>query len=225
MKSVLSASIMCADPLSMRAELDLLAASEVKYFHCDVMDGHFVPNLMLSTETIRAVKRAYPQKPLDIHLMVEAPERMLDWFPFGEGDVVSIHYESTRHVHRALSMVREKGASAALALNPATPLECVREVLADIDMLLLMTVNPGFAAQKMVASALDKIKRARAMLDSLGFCEMPIEVDGNCSLANIPRMESAGASVFVAGSSSVFSAERGLTVGLRETLGCLARRA
>jgi len=213
---------MCANPLAMRAELDALMHPAVAWFHCDVMDGHFVPNLMLSTETIRAVKAAYA-KPLDIHLMVERPEFMLDWFPLGPGDMVSVHYESTPHVHRALGMIRERGALPALALNPATPLECAREVLADIDMLLLMTVNPGYAGQRLVSGALDKIARARAMLDGLGYARIPIEVDGNCSLQNIPRMEAAGANLFVAGTSSVFSATDGIEKGLADTLACLRK--
>lgn len=221
MKSTLSASIMCADPLRMRDDLDALSGDGVQYFHCDVMDGHFVPNLMLSTETVKAVKASYG-KLLDIHLMVESPERMLDWFPMGPGDVVSVHYESTRHVQRVLSMIRDKGATPALALNPGTPLEAAREVLGDIGMLLLMTVNPGFAAQKMVPSALDKISRARAMLDALGYAHVPIEVDGNCSLENIAGMEAAGASVFVVGSSSVFG-KQGARAGLADTLGALRR--
>lgn len=220
MRSLLSPSIMCANLLSLREDLDYLAQQEVAYFHMDIMDGHFVPNLMLSTELVKTIASQY-ETPLDIHMMVEYPERMLDWFPMAEGDVVSVHYESTPHVHRALSMIRGRGAHAALALNPATPLECAREVLPDIDMLLLMTVNPGFAAQRMVASALDKIQRARAMLDALGYSHIPIEVDGNCSLSNIPLMEAAGASVFVVGSSSVFSAEHGLVKGLAMTQACL----
>jgi len=211
---------MCANPLSMGADLDRLTHPAVTWFHCDVMDGHFVPNLMLSVETIKAVKAAYA-KPLDIHLMVERPESLLAWFPFGPGDMVSIHCESTPHVHRALGMIRERGALPALALNPATPLECAREVLADIDMLLLMTVNPGYAGQPLISGALDKIARARAMLDGMGYADIPIEVDGNCSLKNIPSMEVAGANIFVAGTSSVFSAAHGIEKGLEDTLACL----
>jgi ribulose-phosphate 3-epimerase len=211
---------MCADPLCLRDDLDILINPAVAWFHCDVMDGHFVPNLMLSAELINAIKAAYAV-PLDIHLMVEKPEAMLAWFPIGPGDMVSVHYESTPHALRALDMIRERGAKPALALNPATPLECCYELLADIDALLLMTVNPGYAGQRMVKNALDKITRARAMLDERGYCHIPIEVDGNCSLQNIPLMEEAGANIFVAGSSSVFSAEHGIERGLADTIECL----
>ena len=214
MKFQISASIMCADPLNMGRDLDILEKYDVEYLHCDVMDGMFVPNLMLSTETCNAVSRTC-KTPLDIHLMVEKPERVIPWFEMKPGDMVSIHYESTPHVQRALSMIRDRGASPVLAINPATPLECVREVLPDIRMLMLMTVNPGFAAQKLIPETLNKIRRARTMLDELGYGDMPIEVDGNCSLANIPKMAAMGASVFVVGSSSVFDKKLGIEKGVK----------
>ena len=214
MKLQISASLMCANPLNAGAELDILTRHGAEFLHCDIMDGMFVPNLMLSTEFVNAVSRAY-ETPLDIHLMVEQPERVIPWFNLRPGDMVSIHYESTPHVQRALSMVRERGARPVLAINPATPLECAREVLPDIEMLLLMTVNPGFAAQKLIPETLNKIRRARTMLDELGYSDMPIEVDGNCSLANIPKMAAMGASVFVVGSSSVFDKKLGVEKGVQ----------
>lgn len=214
MKLQISASIMCADPLNMARDLDILEKYDVEYLHCDVMDGMFVPNLMLSTEVCNAVSRRY-KIPMDIHLMVEKPERVIPWFDMKEGDMVSIHYESTPHIQRALSMIRDRGASPILALNPATPLECVREVLPDIKMLMLMTVNPGFAAQKLIPECLNKIRRARTMLDELGYSHVPVEVDGNCSLANIPKMAAMGAEVFVVGSSSVFDKKLGVENGVK----------
>jgi ribulose-phosphate 3-epimerase len=119
-------------------------------------------------------------------------------------------------VQRVLKMIRERGALAALALNPATPLMMAQEVLPDIDMLLVMTVNPGFAGQKLVVQCLDKIKRARQMMDDAGYGEIPIEVDGNCSFENVVTMERAGASIFVVGSSSVFHPEFGITKGMQK---------
>lgn len=223
MKSKLSASIMCADPLEMKKELDFLEEKKIDYFHCDVMDGHFVPNLMLSTELIRAVKQRY-HTPLDLHFMVENPENILPWFSFGEGDIVSIHYESTPHVCRALDLIRQRGAVPALALNPATPLECAREIVESIGMLLVMTVNPGFASQKMVPAALKKIRRARMLLAEWGRADLPIEVDGNCNYEHIPQMEAAGANLFVTGSSSIFSASSGIKEGWKKTCACLTRR-
>lgn len=217
MSAMLSASIMCADPLNMQRELDFLAEKGISYFHCDVMDGRFVPNLMLSTEVIRAVKQRY-STPLDIHLMVEEPERVLPWLPFGPGDVVSIHYESTRHVDRTLQLIGERGATAALALNPATPLQCAEYILDRIGMLLIMTVNPGFAAQKITPSGLEKIENTKDFLLAKGRPEILVEADGNCSLENIPRMQRAGADVLVVGSSSVFSKTHGIEKGYEMTL-------
>lgn len=216
----LSASVMCADSMNLGRDLALLRDHGVEYLHCDVMDGHFVPNLMMGTELIRSVKEQ-DLLPLDIHLMVEYPEKMIPWFPMGADDIVSVHYESTPHVHRALSMIRDRGASPALALNPATPLECAYELLPDIEMLLIMTVDPGYAGQKMIGHMLDKISRARRMLDAAGFSNLPIEVDGNCSFGNMPRMKQSGASVFVAGSSSVFHPALGIAHGVAQARKCL----
>lgn len=217
MKAMLSASIMCADPLNMQRELDFLEEKGIAYFHCDVMDGQFVPNLMLSTNIIRAVKERY-RTPLDIHLMVEDPERVLRWLPFGEGDIVAVHYESVTHLDRVLQTIVGKGATPALAINPATPLCCADYVLDHIGMLLVMTVNPGYAAQKMVPYALQKIADAKAYLQQKGHPEILVGVDGNCSLENIPKMQKAGADMLVVGSSSVFSKEHGIERGYEMTM-------
>ncbi|MDR3085441.1 MAG: ribulose-phosphate 3-epimerase, partial [Christensenellaceae bacterium] len=188
-------------------EGDLLAlkAAGAAYFHFDVMDGAFVPNFCLGPDLLLAARKA-AGVPADIHLMVENPERHLALFQVQPGDIVSVHAESTRHLQKALSLVRAAGGRPAVALNPATPLAILEEVAGEIDMLLLMTVNPGFAGQKMVPGALDKIARARKMLGEMGRSDLPIEVDGNVSLENAKRMRAAGASIFVAGSSSVFRA-------------------
>lgn len=146
---------------------------------------------------------------------------MIPWFSMGKDDIVSVHYESTPHIQRALAMIRERGATPALALNPATPLECVQEVLPDIGMLLIMTVNPGFAGQKLVEQTLDKVRRAYLILKDIGYAHIPIEVDGNCSFANIPRMQKSGASIFVVGSSSVFDPKLGITQGVKSVRACL----
>jgi ribulose-phosphate 3-epimerase len=220
MKAKLSASIMCADPMNLGRDLLMLRDQGVEYLHCDVMDGHFVPNIMMGSELVRAVKEL-DILPLDTHFMVEYPERMIPWFAMGKDDLVSIHYESTPHVQRALYMIREKGASPVLALNPATPLECVREVLSDIAMLLIMTVNPGYAGQKLIEHTLSKISHARKMLDDAGYAHIPIEVDGNCSFNNMPKMKQLGASLFVVGSSSVFDPTLGIVKGVQKARECL----
>ena len=147
---------------------------------------------MLGPDVIRAVRKV-SAVPADIHLMVKNPERHLHLFDLRPGDVVSVHQESTVHLQRALSAIRAAGAKAAVALNPATPLCAIEDVLPDLDMVLLMTVNPGFAGQKLVPATLPKIARLRAMLDSAGYPQVRIEVDGNVSFENAVRMRQAGA--------------------------------
>ena len=137
--------------------------------------------------------------------MITDPERKLDWFTFGDGDYVSVHFEASRHLNKALGMIRQRGAKAMVAINPATPICALDSVLEDMDGVLVMTVNPGFAGQKMVDSTLQKIRRLRQYLDDADCQHVEIEVDGNVSFENAKRMSQAGANIFVAGSSSVFS--------------------
>ena len=175
----------------------------IEYIHVDIMDGQFVPNFTLGTDFCKALKKA-TNIPLDIHLMVEKPEEKLGWFEFGEGDYVSVHYESTKHLQRVLSEIRKRGAKPMVAINPATPIDVLRWILPDIDAVLLMTVNPGFAGQKLVPHGLVKIQKVRKYLDENGRADALIEVDGNVSFVNAKLMSEAGADIFVAGTSSVF---------------------
>ena len=202
-KPLLSASVMCADQLNMGKELENLTDAGINLFHVDMMDGHFVPNYMLPPETVKAMSRV-AEIPLDIHLMVENPDLAIEMLPLRPEDYVTVHFETSKHIERTLSLIKAKGAKAGIAINPGTPLSAISELINSIDMLLVMTVNPGFAGQKLVNGALDKIKRARKMLDAAGCTEVLLEVDGNCSFENIPKMYEAGADVFVVGTSSVF---------------------
>lgn len=213
-KSMLaSASLMCADLLNLESDLKKLESANVDYIHFDIMDGHFVPNIMLPLDIIRLV-RSKTTLPFDIHLMVQNPELFLPKLQLKEGDLVSIHWESTPHVQRAISMVKEQGAKAILALNPSTPIECCRDLLEDVDMILIMTVNPGYAGQKLIVQTIDKISRLRTYLDRHGYHDIRIQVDGNCSYENIAKMYVAGADTFVVGSSSVFDPELGIIKGM-----------
>lgn len=200
---------MCADMLHLERDLNELKKAGIEYLHFDIMDGIFVPNLMLNNEMMKAVRRASGIA-FDVHMMIVDPETKIKWFDLNAGDIVSVHYESTPHVQRALQEIKETGARAAVALNPATPVESVRYLLTDIDMVLLMTVNPGFAGQKLIPQTLGKITDMRKYLDDAGYPEISLQVDGNCSFENIPKMLAAGADNFVVGSSSVFA--RGSTI-------------
>ena len=173
------------------------------------MDGHFVPNFMLGTDFCKILKLA-SRIPLDIHLMVERPENKLTWFDFGAGDYVSVHIESTNHPQRVLAAIRDRGAKPMIALCPATPIESVKWILPDIDGVLLMTVNPGYAGQKLLPNMIEKIAKMREYLNENGYENVEIEVDGNVSFENAAKMSKAGANIFVAGSSSVF--KKGLTL-------------
>ena len=206
MKVKLAPSMMCCDFLHLADQLRAFEQSGVDLLHIDVMDGSFVPNFALGTDYVKQL-RAATDIPLDIHLMVEYPERHLDAFGIGAGDYISIHYETTKHLQRVLAAIRQRGAKALLAINPGTPVEVATNVLDDIDGLLVMTVNPGFAGQRMVPHSLDKIKRARAFLDANGKKDAEIEVDGNVSVPNAKLMRAAGADIFVGGTSAVFCGE------------------
>lgn len=215
MKKIISASLMCADLLNLEASIRDMEEAGIDWLHCDVMDGHFVPNWMMFPDLINAIA-GVTDLPLDIHLMVTDPLLLLPRLKLRPQDVVSISLESTPHAQKALAAVREAGAIPGLALNPGTPLTAVAELYPDLDLLLIMSVNPGFAGQKMVPQAIDKIARARQMLDNAGYPQTRIQVDGNCSFDNVPRMVKAGADVIVAGTSSVFQPGLSLREGTKK---------
>lgn len=203
MTNKLSPSMMCCDFFNLAEQVKEFEQSSVELLHIDIMDGAFVPNFTLGSDYVKQLKKN-TSIPLDIHLMVEYPERHLDMFPFGEGDYVSVHFESTKHLQRVLQMIKARGAKALLAINPATPIEMAIDVLDDIDGILVMTVNPGFAGQKMVPHAIEKIKRTRKFLNENGRPDAEIEVDGNVSIPNAINMKNAGANIFVLGTAALF---------------------
>ncbi len=203
MKNKISPSMMCADICALGDTLTLFEQQGIELLHIDIMDGDFVPNFTLGTDYCKSLKKVCAI-PLDYHLMINEPEKKLDFFPIGQGDYVSVHAESTKHLQKVLTAIRAKGAKPMVAINPATPLCVLENVLDDIDGVLVMTVNPGFAGQKMVPATLKKISALRKLLDETGYSHVEIEVDGNVSFENARRMSDAGANIFVAGTSSVF---------------------
>ena len=206
MNKKISPSIMCADFFELDTCIKEFEKSGIELIHVDIMDGSFVPNFTLGTDFVKALK-SKTDIPLDIHLMIDEPENKLGWFEFGKNDYVTVHYEATKHLHKAVTAIKNRGAKAMVALNPATPMSALDSILDDIDGILIMTVNPGFAGQKLISSTLKKIKNLRKQLDTDGYENIEIEVDGNVSFENAKLMNDAGANIFVAGTSSVFSKE------------------
>lgn len=203
LKAKLSPSMMCVDFAHLLQTVKTFEETSVEYLHIDIMDGEFVPNFTLGVDFCEKLRKL-TNIPLDVHLMITKPENKLEWFRPQPGEIFAVHVESTVHLQRALTKIRSCGARAFAALNPATPLVMLEEVMDVLDGVLIMTVNPGYAGQKLVESTLDKITRLRAFLDSRGYEHVEIEVDGNVSFTNGKRMRQAGADLFVAGSSSVF---------------------
>jgi len=211
----ISPSMMCADFLNLEKDIRAFEGLGIEYLHIDIMDGSFVPNYTLGTDYIKKLKAA-TKIPMDIHLMIDRPEDKLDWFDFRQGEYVSFHYEATNHVQRTVAKIRDKGAKPMLALNPATPLGMLENLLPDLSAVLIMTVNPGFAGQKLVPQTLNKITRLRNMLNEQGYGHIEIEVDGNVNWQNAVKMREAGADIFVAGTSSILAQGQDLTANIAE---------
>jgi len=197
-------SVLSADLTRLADQVQLLVAGGADWLHVDVMDGRFVPNLTFGANMIEALKKL-SDKPLDVHLMVVEPERFIDRFADAGASVFTFHPEVSPHAQRHLAHVKSRGMLAGLALNPSSPLSMVEEVVADLDLLLIMTVNPGFGGQSYIPASNDKIRRARALLDTRGSRAF-LEVDGGISRQTIAAAHAAGADTFVAG-NAVFGAQ------------------
>lgn len=209
MKKLLSASLMCADLLNLEKAIKELEKANIDYLHIDIMDGSFVPNITLGFDLINSIKKA-TDIPLDIHMMVYDPAKFIERMNLTENDIVSVHYESDIHIHRTLELIKNKGCKTGLAINPGTPVENVKNLTDYIDMLLVMTVSPGFAGQKIFKGADKKVIEARRLLTEWGYAHTLIEVDGNISLENGKKMYDSGADIFVLGTSSLFLKDKSL---------------
>ncbi len=210
MKKILSASLMCADLTNLMASIKELEKANIDYLHIDIMDGSFVPNITLGFDLVNAIKKA-TYIPLDVHMMVNEPSKFIDRMNLSENDILCIHYESEIHIHRTLEMIKNKGCKAGLAINPQTPVENVKHLTDYFDMLLVMTVSPGFAGQKMFTGAEKKVTEARSLLKEWNCSDTLIEVDGNINLPNGRKLSECGADIFVLGTSALFLKDKAIT--------------
>jgi ribulose-phosphate 3-epimerase len=199
MGAVIAPSVLSADFARLGQEVKEIEAGGAALVHVDVMDGHFVPNITVGP-AVTAALRKVTQLPLDCHLMISEPERYIDRFAEAGADMISVHVEAATHLHRCLTRVQELGAKAGVVLNPATPLSAIEAVLGLADFVLLMSVNPGFGGQKMIAAVLDKARALRERIDGKGL-DTRIEIDGGVTLENLDRVASCGVDMIVAGSA------------------------
>ncbi|MFL7793335.1 MAG: ribulose-phosphate 3-epimerase [Anaerolineae bacterium] len=205
-------SILAADFARLAEEIQAVEAAGADYIHVDVMDGHFVPNITIGPSVVRCLRRV-TNLPLDVHLMISDPMKYVPAFADAGADILKVHVENNPHLHRVLQSIRDLGVRPAVVLNPATPASSISEVLNDLEMVLVMTVSPGFGGQTFIESTLGKIVQIRAMLDAIG-SQADIEVDGGIDPQTAERVAAAGANVLVAG-TSIFQAPEGIEAAIK----------
>ncbi len=204
-------SILSADFSRLGEEIRDVLAAGADVIHFDVMDNHYVPNLTIGPLVLESLRRAGIDCVMDVHLMVKPVDRLIDDFVSAGADIISVHPEATEHLHRTLSLIRDGGASPGIVFNPATPLTVLEEVIEMVDLVLIMSVNPGFGGQKFIESSLGKLERARRIIDACGR-DVRLEIDGGIKPDNIADAAEAGADTFVSGSAIFGSGDYGATI-------------
>ena len=208
----ISPSILSADFARLGEEIRAIDVGGADYIHVDVMDGHFVPNITIGPLVVDAVRKV-TNKPLDVHLMIENPDRYIPDFAKAGADLITVHQEAVPHLHRTIQLIKGLGKKAGVSINPATPVSTLDVILDDLDLVLLMSVNPGFGGQSFIPATLTKIAELRQRIEERGL-QVAIEVDGGVKADNIGSMAAAGADVFVAGSAVFSTPDYGETISL-----------
>jgi len=209
-KKIIAPSILSADFSRLGEEIAAIEKGGADWVHVDVMDGHFVPNITIGPPVVASLRKI-TKLPLDVHLMIQDPDKYIEKFAKAGADIITIHVETSPHLHRSVQFIKDQGCKAGVSLNPATSLATLDHILSDVDMVLIMTVNPGFGGQKFIPSVLPKIKRLREKISEKGI-GVDIEVDGGVNINTISKVAQAGGNVFVAGNAVFTTPDYGKTI-------------
>ncbi len=215
MNTLIAPSILAADFANLQKEVELLNSSQADYIHVDIMDGVFVPNISFGIPVTEAIQK-HAEKPLDVHLMIVHPDQYLEAFRKAGAEIISVHYEACTHLHRTVQAIHKLGAKAGVAINPHTPVELLGEMICDIDLVCVMSVNPGFGGQKFIPNTFSKVSRLKELILRKG-SSAKIEIDGGVNLENAPKLIEAGADVLVAGSFVFNSSDPKATIAALKT--------